>query len=387
MQIVRLRRPWLPALVLLAAVCALALAACGGGDSSSSTTETTSEPESPSETETTADKEGGSEGAEVDVGNGMKIPLSVEDMKIAFVSAGEQTPLGVSQRKNVEAVAAKYDIPVKSFDSQLDVNRQYSLYQNVIASGEYNVLITLPMGGQQDCEILTKTAPEKGIVVSDMTIPICNRENESPKGDGLWSPGTLNTVGINTNTEALGAWAEACAKESGGGEAILLNGSAGTPNNKAMTKAYEATDLDIVANYATAYLTSEAVEKVSAALLAHPGLKVIATQFPALTEGALQALKAAGKTPGEEIKLCNQTGGTENMLNAVEAGEVLVDQYVNDGWTAVAATQSVIDAAEGKTNPRVIVPGQDGEIVKSGTVLWPPWYTKKTADQYEPTGE
>ena len=388
MGMVPFRTLRVPVLAVLIACFGLALAACGGSSSSSSTAGT--------ETEASTTSSGGSEEsasdvstkeAEVDVGNGMKIPLSVKDMKIAFVSAGEQTPLGVSQRKRVEEVAGKYGIPVDSFDSQLDINRQFGLYQNVTDGGKYNVLITLPMGGQQDCEILSKTAPEKGVVVVDLTIPICSRENESPKGDGLWSPGTLATVGINTNVEGLGAWAQACAKETGGGEAVLLNGVAGTPNNKAMTKAYEETDLDIVANYATAYLASEAVEKVSAALLAHPDVKVIATQFPALTEGAIQALKSAGKKPGEDVQLCNQTGGTENMLNAVKAGEVTVDQYVNDGWTAIAGTQAVIDAAEGKTNPRVIIPGKDGEIVKSGTVLWPPWYTKATANQYEPTGE
>jgi len=71
----------------------------------------------------------------------------------------------------------------------------------------------------------------------------------------------------------------------------------------------------------------------------------------------------------------------------VKASELTVDNYANNRWVAIAATQSIVDAVEGKSVPRVIVPGENGEIVKSGTEVWPPVYTKATADQYEPTGE
>lgn len=73
------------------------------------------------------------------------------------------------------------------------------------------------------------------------------------------------------------------------------------------------------------------------------------------------------------------------MIAAVESGELAVDNYSNSEWIAMAATQSVIDAAQGKPTPHVIVPGEDGTVVKSGTVVWPPVYTKEDASQYAPT--
>jgi ribose transport system substrate-binding protein len=276
---------------------------------------------------------------------------------------------------------------VKTFDGEFDVARQLGLYQTIIDSGEYNAIVTLPLGGDQDCEILSKTAPEKGIVVSILNTPICGHEFASAKGDGLWAEGTLDTVGVVFNRNGLDAWGKACASYTGGGKAILLNGQAGTPNFETLTKGFEAGGFELVSNYATDYLASEAVEKTNAALLAHPDLNVIATTAPQMTEGAIQALKSSGKQPGVDVKVCNILGGSETMIDLVKSGEVTVDAYANDGWSAIAATQSIIDAAEGRPAPRVIVPGQDGKIVKSGTVPWPPVYTEESANRYEPNGE
>jgi len=364
-------------LALVIVSSSIVVAACGGsGESSSSSQEN---PET---------AEGGTPPVgNVDVGTGNPIPLSVEDLKIAFVASGLQTPLGVAEKKGVEKVASEHNIPVTTFDGLLEPDKQYSLFQNVIGSGQYNVIITNPTGGEQACEILSKTAPAKGIVVSVMDNPICGLEFESAKGNGLWAPGTLSSVGMITNIEGLEAQANACAKETGGGEAMLINGNPQVPSSKLLTEAYKKTDLKIVADYATNYAASESLEKTAAGLTAHPGVKVIATIFPPLTEAAMQAVRSAGKTPGVDVKFCNLPGGTEKMLDFVKSGEVTVDNYVSNEWIAIAATQSVIDAVEGKEDPRVIVPGQEGKIEKSGTTIWPTIITKANVDQFEPTGQ
>jgi ribose transport system substrate-binding protein len=322
----------------------------------------------------------------VDVGTGKPIPLSLKDMKIAFIASGMQTPLGVAQKKGVEEVAKKYGVPVTTFDGRLDVARQFALYQTIVGGGKYNVIVTLPMGGQQDCNVLTKQAPAKGIVVSVMTIPICGKEFESSLGNGLWAPGTLNTVGYNSNLNGYTAYAKTCAQATGGGKLVLLNGVAGTPNNRAMTKAYQASGMDIVANYATDYTPETANKDVSAALRAHPDVNVIATTFPALTLGAVQAIKSAGKKPGTDIKLCNYTGGGKQMLDLIKAGQLNADAYTNDEWVAKAATQQVFDAVQGKPVLRYSEPGPDGVATKS-TGQWPPAVTKDNVNQFQPTGE
>ena len=370
-------------LVLAAAVaaCAVFLAACGGSSSSSSASTSSG---TATEAETSGQEASG--GAGVDVGAGAPIPLSPEEIKLAFVSSGLSAPEQVSQKKGIEKVAAEHGVSVTVFDAEFNAARQFSIYQNVIDGGQFNALITVPLEGKQACQILSKTAPEKGIVVSIATLPICGTEFEPATGTGEWAPGTLDTVGYGNNTEGYEDWAKKCVQETGGGEGILINGQAGTPNYKLMTQVYEDAGLEIAADYATSYQTSEAVEKVSAALLAHPDLKVIVSQAPPLTQGIPQAIKAAGKQPGTDVKICSGDGGSEAMMNLVKAGELSVDEYVNNEWVAMAATDSIIEAAEGKTVPRVIVPGEEGKIIESGTEIWPPSYTKATVGEFQPTG-
>ena len=371
------------ALAISVAAFGLVIAACGGsGDSSSSTSST----EASTAEEQQADGSG-SNGEGVDVGVGKPIPLTLEDLKIAFVAGGLNSSLGVKEKEGVEKVADKYGVPVTTFDGEENLTRQLGLYQNIVDGGEFTAIVTLPIGAQQACQVLSKSAPAKGIVVSIITTPLCNRESEPVKGDGLWSPGTLNTVGDAVNPESLEAWAKVCAEETDGGEAILLNGFAGWSGFKAMTAAYEKAGVEIVENYSTNYSPEDGLAKTSAALLAHPNLKLIASMYPPLTEGAIQALKSAGKKPGVDVELCSYSGGRESMLNAVESGEIAVDAYLNSEWVAMAATQSIINAIEGKSVPRVIVPGEEGKIVTGGTVVWPPIYTKASAAQFVPTGE
>jgi ribose transport system substrate-binding protein len=374
----RVGRVWL----VLVGVVGVVVAGCGS--SGSSGTSGASGSSSTASSSTSGSSASGSRG--VDVGTGKPIALSVKDMKIAFIASGMQTPLGVAQKKGVEEVAKKYGVPVTTFDGRLDVARQFSLYQTVVGGGKYNVIITLPMGGQQDCDVLSKQAPAKGIVVSVMTIPICGKEFASALGDGLWAPGTLNTVGYNSNANGYASYAKTCAKVTGGGKLVLLNGVAGTPNNRAMTKAYQASGMDIVANYATDYTPETANKDISAALRSHPDVKVIATTFPALTLGAIQAIKSAHKKPGTDIKLCNYTGGGKQMLDLIKAGVLSADAYTNSEWVAKAATQQVFDAVAGKPVLRYSEPGPDGTPTKS-TGQWPPAVTKDNVNQYQPTGE
>jgi len=372
------KRRFVSVWLVVSMICAgLALAACGSSNDSSS-----NESSAGTTSETSAtEPSGGAQTGEIDVGTGKPIPLSTENLKIAWIACCTSTPSNQAIERGIKKVTEKYGAEVTTFDANFDPGKQYGLYQNVLSGGDYDVIITIPVEGHQSCEILSKGAPEAGIVVNLLILPICGREFESPKGDGLWQPGTFNIAGPSSTTEGFETWAQACAEETGG-EVMLLNGVAGSPNFKTFTKAFEQTDLEIVANYATLYGAPEGLEKTSAALSAHPNLSVIAGQAAELTEGAIQALKAAGKKPGVDVKLCNYTGGTDKMFKLVESGEVTVDNYVNYEWAAIAGTQALFDAIEGKETPRVIVPGQDGEIVKAGIEPWPPVYTKATISEF-----
>jgi len=359
---------------------AVSASACGGSDNSSSSASSTSA----DSTQEPAGESG------VDVGTGKPIPLSPEEVKIAFISPGQQTPTGTSMQEGVEKVASKYGASVETYDGRLDPATQFALFQNVISSGKYNAIIALAISGEQSCEILSKTAPSKGIVVVTTELPLCGREFESAIGDGLWQPGTLDMVGTTPTVEGIGGWAKACEEETGetgNGETISINGYAGSPNYKVQHEALENTNMNLVADYATQYSTTEALEKTAAALTAHPNLKVVVTQFHEMVPGVLQAIKSAGLKPGVDVKVCDYDGGTEAELNLVKSGELTLDGYQNNEWVAIAATQSLFDAITGKPVERVILPGKNGEIESSSAFykagkIWPTIVTKQNVNEF-----
>jgi len=324
----------------------------------------------------------------IDVGTGTPVKLPKTGIKIAFVSAGLGLPIGTQQEKGVEEVAKKYGATVTTFDSQFDPTRQFGLIQNVVSSGKYNVIIALPIVGQQVCTILTKTAPQKNILVSTLTLPLCGRDLAPTTGDKQWSPGTLNTVGVVGNVDEYGAIAKACADKSGGGTTILLNAGQGVPSEVAMVNGFNTESrLKVVENFNTDYTAQDGAAKTAAALKTHPDLKLVMAVNPAVAYGAVRALESAGKTPGKDVFVCDGLGGGAQMMSLVQQGKVAVDNYVNNYWLAKATTQSVFDAIAGKQHARVIVPGTDGSIVTAGTETWPPLYTSSTVNKYQPTGE
>jgi len=373
------------AAALLSAVLSLAVVACGSDDDTAgdSTAGATS-PTTGAGAQTTTGSANG-----VDVGTGTPIPVTrVEDLKVAFITAGLANPLGVKQEEGIKKAAEKYGISVTTFDPGFDPARQFALYQNVTSGGEFNAIITLPLNGAQSCDILSETAPSKGIIVSIVTLPICGREIPgSAIGDGLWAPGTLNTVGIPTGNEALEAVATECeAQAETGAPTIILNAPATVPSAKKLQDAFEATSLDVLENYETDYSAEDGNAKTAAALRTHPDLKVIATTNPQVAFGAIAAIKAAGKVPGTDVILCDLIGGSEQTLDLIKSGELAVDQYLNNVWLGMAAMQSIVDAVEGKPGPRVIAPGPDGAIEQSDG-SWPAVITKDNVDEFAPNGE
>jgi len=363
----------------------LAVAGCSSGSKGGGGASTTTASGGGSSSATASG--GGFDTVAIDVGTGTPVKIPTKHLRIAFVAAGFNDPLSVVQKQGIEEVAKKYGATVTTFDAQLNPDRQFNLYQNVVSSGQYDVLITLPMVGQQVCTILTKTAPEKNILVVDMTLPLCGRDTNPGTDDSQWAPGTLGLVGYFGNPGFYPGLAKSCADATGGGGLILLNAPKGIPSSGTMLAGFKSESrFKVLENYETNFSPEDGAAKTAAALKTHPDLKVIGTTNAGLAFGAIGALQSAGRTPGKDVFVCNGLGGSAQMLDLVKQGKLTVDTYGNGRWVATAAMQSAFNAINGKPDPRVTVPGTDGTIVKSSQEVWPKTYTKDQAASLTPTG-
>jgi ribose transport system substrate-binding protein len=359
------RSSWL---IAAATAVGVVVAGCGGSNSSGGSTNSS----------------GGAQAVSVDVGTSTPVKLKSQKLNIAYVASSMASPAGQIAAKNIKDVAAAHGDSVTVFDARFDPGRQFALYQNIVAGKKYNVLITLPINGDQSCNILSKQAPAAGILVTATTIPICGRSLKPY--NQTWQPGTLASAGINSTVDANASLAEECAKQTGAKTVALINGAAGTPNFQAMTQGYQRAGFNIVVNAATDYTPEKASAVTAAALRAHPDIQAIATTSPLLTKGVFPALASAGKKAGRDVKVCQYYGGDAVSMAHVRSGELNVDSYQNNGWIAAAAMRNVVNAVTGGKVLHILQPGPGGQP-EPITKAWPPSYTAATVSQYSPNGQ
>jgi len=98
-----------------------------------------------------------------------------------------------------------------------------------------------------------------------------------------------------------------------------------------------------------------------------------------MTRGAEQAIKAAGKTPGKDVRIYT-TGATKDAVSKVKAGvynETSIFLPFEESYYAAVA---VIMALEGKPVNGYVNEAELPAVTKLGSIF----VTKKNADQFKP---
>ncbi|MDP3208663.1 MAG: substrate-binding domain-containing protein, partial [Rhodoglobus sp.] len=87
-----------------------------------------------------------------------------ETLQVAFISFAVANTYDEPMLAEVERVAAENNIEITVFDGNLDPNLQVTLIQDVIASGQYDGMITQPVFGPALVDVVQQ-AIDAGITV------------------------------------------------------------------------------------------------------------------------------------------------------------------------------------------------------------------------------
>lgn len=330
-------------LVLLASAglaVALIAAGCGSAGSTSST-EAGSSSASQSGTASgeavnaSIEKPAGASTEKPATGNWQKVHVSVGTrtvsvkgpIHLAYFAPGENNSWLLSAIKGAKDTIS--EIPgatITVFDGNWTPQTQYNQVQTALESGKYNAALIDPVDTQLMCHITTKTAPEHGMLIENITHPLCSRY--SKEGEQRWSPGTMGYVDANDTVAELKDYMMWIAKENPGQqEAAVISG----PPNDGMTKNLQIAirQMEASGKYSqfhfvdlitTEFSLTQAQEKLSALLQSHPKLSVVFTPATSdVTRGAYAAIAGAHRTGS--VKLYGK-GGSEWEANAVKSGEV-----------------------------------------------------------------
>ncbi|ACP21886.1 hypothetical protein NGR_b04230 (plasmid) [Sinorhizobium fredii NGR234] len=302
----------------------------------------------------------------IDVGDGITVPLKTEGpLKIAFFSEGANNSAMQASIDGATRAATELGWQIDVFDGKFDAVTQLNQLQNALTRG-YDAWVLKAVEGNTMCEIATKDAPAKGIVVVISVLSICGRG--ANEGEALWSPGTLAYVGGAETPKAFFQVLDRMGRENPGPQKLgVITGPELNPitkNHEAALRMFEAKypDVEVVAVARTDYSTPSALEKAAPMVQANPDITLYYTAFSNLAKGLVPVLEQAGLIDKAKIY---DNGATAWAAGAIMEGAVKLSSANRLGSNAYNAVMAIDRARKGENLPRAI--GDLGEPLVDGT--------------------
>ncbi|WP_185278522.1 sugar ABC transporter substrate-binding protein [Leifsonia shinshuensis] len=219
-----------------------------------------------------------------------------------------------SRLKGAEETAAKAGAKLTVFDANFDPNTQLSQVQDAVQRG-FDGYVFSPVASATGCSDL-KLLQASGKPVATINSPMC--------GNPDYTPGTVGFVGMQTESffqehaeNAFKSCTSAC-------EAVAVGGYVGSDlftrwedAIKAAAKKYP--NVTVVSDQPGSFDPKAALAVVQDALAAHPKVSLVLSSWDDMTRGVEQAITAAGKTPGKDVRIYS-VGGTKDGIARVKAG-------------------------------------------------------------------
>lgn len=290
--------------------------------------------------------------------NAIKVPLGEhtvsfakgEPLKIAFNGYGKGYDYSVPEYAAAGDVAQQMGLDVTQFDPQGDAQTQIQQVQSVINSGKYNALVVYPLAADLECDLLTKQAPAKGVVVVAFGYPACNGQTATP--------GVLTSIPDTPSRSSYTAWAKEILKDQSEPtkqKMILVTGPkidwAAELCDEVMEEVLGEAGIEIEQIVDTDYTQAGSLPKIQDALQRNPETTMIVAQFPEGTAATLTALKIAGKSG--EINVYGW-GANDPSVKGIEEGTLKSSVPYYPYTNVRAAYQALQLMRDGKSVPPYI---------------------------------
>lgn len=285
-----------------------------------------------------------------------------ETLQVAFISFAVANTYDEPMLAEVQRVAGENNIEITVFDGNLDPNLQVTLIQDVIASGQYDGMITQPIFGPALIDVVAE-AIAAGITVVNI---------DQILGDDF-TTGETQLEGLSANVvfvpsdlgRKLGEQVvNACASQNLDpcNVAFLHDVKAsaiGVALYDAFNAVIEGTPVTIVAEGETFYNPAAAQTAVSDILTANPNIDLIATSDQGL-QGAVQAIEAAGSSLSDFLMV--GYGGSVWGQQKVAEGVVFANVLQVPATEGRLGMEAMVDALRngvnrGDIDPFVDLPG------------------------------
>jgi ABC-type sugar transport system substrate-binding protein len=243
----------------------------------------------------------------------------------------------------MQAAAKKYGFEFKVFDANFNPQTQLRLVQDAVAQG-FDGYVFAPVAAAPGCSMWTSVLKPTGKPIVTLDVPMCK--------DADYTPGLAATVTMVRQAYfdahvdfAFRSCTSQCKVAAIGGftgsdlftlwERAIAQGKAKFPN------------VQVVSDQPGNYDPRVALRVIGDALRANPDLDVVISPWDDMTRGAEQAIVAAGKKPGKDVRIYS-TGATNAGVERVKQGawnETSIFLPFEESYYAAVA---LIMALEGK---------------------------------------
>ena len=296
--------------------------------------------------------------------------------RIAYLTECVDNPYCLARLAGLKAAAAKYGFEFKIFDANFSPATQAKVVENAVTEG-FDGYLFGPAAAQPGCGLYNRLLKPTGKPIVSIDIAMC--------GDPDYTPGLAATLTMQGPAHFNKSIDTAFASCSGNCSVAAVGGFVGSDlftywENAIKTAAKKYPNVKVVVDEPANFDPRIALTKIQSALLAHPDISIIISSWDDMSRGVEQAVIAAGKTPGKDVKIFSG-GATKVGVAKVKAGTWAQTTAYLPYQEAYYGSVALMMALEGKPINAYIDEALLPEIVNTtGTIF----ITKANVDKYEP---
>ncbi|HZP54760.1 ABC transporter substrate-binding protein [Actinocrinis sp.] len=258
--------------------------------------------------------------------------LNIADGKtVVGFSQSESTsnPFRATETKSIEEQAKSLGVKLIERNANADVNAQNSQIQDMIAQGA-QVLIVAPENSAGLGPALAAAKAKKiPVLTIDRTVT------------GTACSDFIAFIGSNFYGQAQIAADDLAQATGSSAKVAILSGTPG--NNVSTDRTNGFTDqlkakhpsMTVVASQTANFDETDGQKVMEQLLQAHPEINAVYAENDEMALGAIQAITAAGKTPGKDVKIVS-IDGIQQAVQDVAGGKIFADIETNPRFGPLA---------------------------------------------------
>jgi simple sugar transport system substrate-binding protein len=291
------------------------------------------------------------EPAAAEVAEPAKAPMTYEDLTIGFIQTGSEGGWRAANTASFKETAEQLGVNLKFYDAQNKLENQVSAFHQFNQDSEVDVIILAALETTGWDEVLKEAKDNGKIVVLE--------DRRIDAADDLY----YTYIGSDFAEEGRKAADEMCEllKDSDTKNVWELVGNVGSSAAKDRGQGFRekmgACGIEVTKSQTANWSITEGKQVTEAWLKETQDVQGIFAQNDEMGLGAIEALKEAGLTPGEDVKILS-VDATAGAFKAMLDGDLNVTVECNP-LLAPQVYEAALKAANGESLPKW-VPSQEG---------------------------